>query len=81
MEGEAVAWMNYFFLILAKRYVTYIGMLESEKFLSLQRMLTEDTAIKKVLHTAQTVASKYVELGQKTVIFEEDLRLLSDEIN
>jgi hypothetical protein len=56
-------------------------MIESEKFMRLQKILTEDGAIKTVLKTASTVAGNYPELGHKTFISLEDLTVLGAELN
>jgi hypothetical protein len=56
-------------------------MTESEKFIGLQKILTEDPAIKSVLKTASTLVSNYLDLGHKSLISGEDLQVLGAELN
>jgi hypothetical protein len=56
-------------------------MRESEKFIGLQRILTEDPGIKKVLKAASTLAANYLDLGHKSLISISDLKVLGTELN
>lgn len=56
-------------------------MSESEKFISLQKVLTEDPAIKKVLNTTSKLTANYLDLGHKSLISISDLKVLGAELN
>lgn len=80
-KGEALREYFIFLIFPTRTLCNCLSMMESEKFLMLQKLLADDAGIKKVLKTASAVTANYTELGKKSLISSEDLRRLGEELN